>query len=91
MNLQKQILDNKEEYYQLAIEYYYNIDEEHLKNIDKIVFKSIVILIDHEFVPTPCIEIKIELYHQNESDRISSYCLYIDKEKEFIYEFLIDK
>ncbi|MEO4004951.1 hypothetical protein AAFN64_05440 [Flavobacterium sp. CAU 1735] len=90
MNLQKYILDNKEEYYQLAIEYYYNIDEDHRNDLSKIVLKSISILIDHKFIPTPCVKIKIELHHQTEQKRISTYYLYLSEEKEFIDEFLID-
>jgi|GEM_PF-1052573 len=90
MNLQKYILDNKEEYYQLAIEYYYNIDEDHRNDLSQIVLKSISVLVVHEFIPTPCIEIKIELQHQNEQKGISTYYLYVNEEKEFIDEFLID-
>jgi hypothetical protein len=89
MDLHKHISEDKEEWYHLAIEYYYNIDEEHLKNIDTIVPKSISILMNHEFIPAPCIEIKIKLIFQDRQKRISYYCLYVNEKKEFIDEFLI--
>lgn len=85
----KNILDNKEELYRLAIKYYYNIEEEYLEHINKIIPKSISILIDHEFITTPCIEIKIQLYHNDEKLDNASYYLYVNEEKEFIDEFLI--
>jgi len=49
--------------------------------------KSISILIDHDFIPTPCIEIKLELL----TDQIKegNYILYVNEKKEFIDEFLI--
>jgi hypothetical protein len=90
MDLSINILDNKEDFYNLAIEFYYNIDEEYQDSIAKIVPKSISILIDHEFIPTPCIEIRIELYHEEKTFKNSSYFLYVNQEKEFIDEFLID-
>ncbi|MFV8344429.1 hypothetical protein [Flavobacterium sp. XS2P39] len=91
MELHKNITENKEEYYHLAIKYYYNINtEEYLNNrISSIIPKSISILIDHQFIPTPCIEIKIELHHKEEHKGISSYFLYVNDKKEFIDEFLI--
>jgi hypothetical protein len=89
MDIYKKVLDKKEEFYHLAIKYYYNIDEEYLDDISKIVPKSISILIDHEFIPTPCVEIKIQLYHLDESIGVTSYYLYVTEEKEFIDEFLI--
>lgn len=88
MNFYKDILDKKEEFYNLAIKYYYNIDKEYLDNISKIVPKSISILVDHEFIPTPCIQIRLELHHQDECIDVSSYYLYVNEEKEFIDEFL---
>lgn len=88
MNSYKDILDKKEEFYNLAIKYYYNIEEEILVDISKIVPKSISILVDHEFIPTPCIQIRLELHHQDDDVNVSSYYLYINEEKEFIDEFL---
>lgn len=88
MNSYKDILDKKEEFYNLAIKYYYNIDKEYLDNISKIVTKSISILVDHEFIPTPCIQIRLELHHQDEGMDVSSYYLYVNEENEFIDEFL---
>jgi hypothetical protein len=91
MYLDKNILENKEEYYHLAVENYYDISNEEYKNeeINSIVLKSISILIDHQFIPTPCIEIKIELLHKEEQKGTSSYTLYIDENKNVIDEFLI--
>ena len=43
MDLSNNILDNKEDFYHLAIEYYYNIDDDYQDNIAKIVPKSISI------------------------------------------------
>ncbi|OUL59836.1 hypothetical protein [Flavobacterium sp. AJR] len=88
MDSYKDISDKKEEFYNLAIKYYYNIDKEYLDNISKIVNKSISILVDHEFIPTPCIEIRLELHHQDDDVNVSSYYLYINEENEFIDEFL---
>lgn len=88
MDSYKDILGKKEEFYNLAIKYYYNIDKEFLEDISKIVPKSISILVDHEFIPTPCIEIRLQLHHQDDDVNVSSYYLYINEEKEFIDEFL---
>lgn len=81
------ILKNKEEFYLFAVEHYYNIDEDYLNDIDEIVTKSISILLDHEFIPTPCIEIRLEIHYKN-NDR-SSYYLYVDEKKEFLDDFFI--
>jgi hypothetical protein len=91
MDLHREITENKEEYYNLAIKSYCNINTEEYMNkmISSIVPKSIAILIDHLFIPTPCLEIKIEIYHIEEQKGVSSYLLYIDEKKEFIDEFLI--
>ncbi|MCD0476525.1 hypothetical protein LPB87_19190 [Flavobacterium sp. EDS] len=88
MNSYKDILDKKEDFYSLAITYYYNIDQEYIDHISRIVPKSISLLIDHEFIPTPCIEIKLQLHHKEENEGISSYYLYVNEKKEFIDEFL---
>ena len=52
MDYYKDILDQKEDFYSLAITYYYNIDQEYIDDISKILPKSISVLIDHEFIPT---------------------------------------
>lgn len=88
MDYYKDILDQKEDFYSLAMTYYYNIDQEYIDDISKIVPKSISVLIDHEFIPTPCIEIKLQLHHKEENEGISSYYLYVNEKKEFIDEFL---
>ena len=83
------ILDNKEELYNLAIEYYYNIDEEYRTNLTEITPKSIALLIEHDFIPTPCIQIIIELHSEENTPKNGFYYLYVDDNKEFIDEFLI--
>lgn len=57
------------------------------ENFDNIVSKSISILIDHDFVLTPCIEIKLNIL-QNKN-KMGNYSLYSNKQKEFIDEFLV--
>ena len=65
MDLYKNIIENKEMLYNRAIEYYNNIEKECIEKecIEKelIILKSISIIIHHEFISTPCIEIKLEL------------------------------
>ena len=56
-------------------------------DFDEIISKSISILIDHDFIPTPCIEIKLELF--KDQKKTGNYFLYVDEKKEFIDEFLI--
>jgi len=84
------ILKNKEEYYRLATDYYNNIDEEYREECLASP-KSISIVMDHDFIVTPSIEIRLELRSQDEQKTIGNYFLYIDEEKEFIDEFLIYK
>lgn len=81
------VIQDKNGYYELAQEYLKKIDSIELDiNFDTIISKSISILLDHDFIPTPCIEIKLELYtNQIKTD---SYFLYVDEEKKFIDEFL---
>ena len=80
------ILKNKDEYYIIAGEYLKKIDFTDI-NFDKIIPKSISILIDHDFIPTPCIEIKLELF--KDQKKTGNYFLSVDEKKEFIDEFLI--
>lgn len=89
MDSYNNILENKEELYQLAIECYYNIAEEHRTEVIKIIPKFVAVVIDHDFIPTPCLQIAIELQHDVESKKISKYYLYVNEQKEFIDEFLI--
>lgn len=84
------ILDNKEEFYTLAIKYYYNIDEEYRDNSIKITPKSISLLVEHDFIPTPCIQIVIQLHNKGNATKNGFYYLYLTEEKEFIDEFLIN-
>lgn len=86
MNLHKDIIESKEEFYNLAIGYYNNIDKEYLQEC-LVIPKSISILVDHDFIPTPCIEIKLELLKDQKKE--GNYFLYVNKKKEFIDEFLI--
>lgn len=83
------ILENKERFYLLALEYYYKIDEDYVNNTEKVDNKSISILMDHEFIPTPCIEIRLEIYHKDNNS--SYYFVYFDEKKEFIDEFFISR
>lgn len=86
MALYKDMIKNKEELYGLAIEYYNNIDKDYREEC-LIIPKSISILLDHDFIPTPCIEIKLELLKDQIKE--GNYILYVNEKKEFIDEFLI--
>jgi len=88
MDLLERISHNKKELYNLALEYFRNINPEQYEYIqfDKIVSKSISILSDHDFIPTPCIEVELELL--KEQKKTANYFLYINENKEFIDEFL---
>ena len=88
MDLHKDIIENKEEFYSLAIEYYNKIDEEYREECS-ISRKSIAILVDHEFIVTPCIEIKLELRSVVKQNKIGNYFLYVNQEKEFVDEFFV--
>ena len=88
MDLYKNIIEKKEEFYNLAIEYYNNIDKEYRENC-LIVPKSISIVIDHQFIPTLSVEVKLELKYEDHEKNIGHYFLYLDERKDFIDEFLI--
>ncbi|KAF2080195.1 hypothetical protein [Flavobacterium sharifuzzamanii] len=79
------IVQYKNEYYELAQEYLKKIDFVDL-NILEIIPKSISIVIDHDFIPTPCIEIKLEL--SKGEKKTANYFLYLNENKEFVDEFL---
>jgi hypothetical protein len=82
------IIQDKDLYYNLANNYLKKIDSIELDiDFDEIISKSISILIDHDFIPTPCIEIKLELL--KDQKKTGNYFLYVDEKKEFIDEFLI--
>ncbi|WP_343695762.1 hypothetical protein [Flavobacterium sp.] len=89
MHLLERAFHNKKEFYNLALEYFHNINSEEYQDIefDNIVSKSISILIDHNFITTPCIEIKLEL--SKDEKKTGNYFLYVNENKEFIDEFLI--
>ena len=79
------IVQYKNEYYELAQEYLKKNDFVEL-NIVEIIPKSISILIDHDFIPTLCIEIKLEFYKNQ--IKSGNYFLYLNENKEFVDEFL---
>ena len=82
------IIQDKDLYYNLANNYLKKIDSIELDiDFDEIISKSISILIDHDFIPTPCIEIKLELF--KDQKKTGNYFLYVDEKKKFIDEFLI--
>ncbi|KIO52174.1 hypothetical protein [Flavobacterium hibernum] len=89
MDLLEKTIDSKNELYNFALEYFYNINPEQYEDIqfDNVVSKSISILLDHDFIPTPCIEIKLNIL-QNQK-KVRDYFLYINEEKEVIDEFLV--
>jgi hypothetical protein len=86
MDIARDILEQKDEFYNIAKLYLSKIEEVDFE-IDTVVNKSISILLNHEFIVTPCIEIKIKIYCKD--DEIYLYCLYLSYNKEFIDEFLI--
>ena len=85
------ICKNKVDYYNLANDYFNKLDSDELEINDlSIIFpKSISILIDHDFIPTPCIEIRLDLYQQEQQLSNCKYILYVDEKKDFVDEFLI--
>lgn len=89
MNLLEKIFHDKKEFYSLALEYFHNINSQEHENIDydEIIPKSISLLVDHDFIPTPCIEIKLKL--SKDEKKNGNYFLYVNDNKEFIDEFLI--
>ncbi|MEZ0184109.1 hypothetical protein AB9T89_17825 [Flavobacterium oncorhynchi] len=91
MGLLERTVENKDGLYKLALEYFQNIEVDEYENInfDKIIPKSISILIDHDFIPTPCIEIRLDLYQQEQQLSNCKYILYVDEKKDFVDEFLI--
>jgi hypothetical protein len=54
---------------------------------NRLFSKSISILIDHDFIPVPCIEIKLEIV--KDQKKAGNYFLYVYENKDFIDEFLI--
>lgn len=79
------VIQCKNEYYELAQEYLKKMDILDF-NTNEIISKSISILVDHDFIPTPCIEIKLELLENQK--KTTNYFLYLNENKEFIDEFL---
>lgn len=81
------VIQDKNEYYELAQEYLKKTNSvESDINLDEVIPKSISILIDHDFILTPCIEIRLEL--SKEGRKTINYFLYVNENKEFIDEFL---
>lgn len=91
MELNEFKVESKNDYYNLASEYFDNLNPQEYENIkiDNILPKSISVLIDHEFIPTPCIKIKMSLFQDQKE--VGAYYLYVSKNKEFVDEFLIIK
>lgn len=83
MNLLETTIRDKEELYTLAVKYFKNINPEEYENVkfDTIIPKSISILIDHDFIPTPCIEIKLEL--QNNQIKLETIFCILMKTRSF--------
>lgn len=80
---------DKDDFYNLAIQYYINLNLEEFQHMETIlVNKSIGLILDHLFIPTPCFEIKIEIQSKMNEVKLGSYVLYISDKKEFIDEFL---
>jgi len=88
MNLSA-IYKNRKDYYSLANDYFNKIDSDkwEINFLFKIVPKSISILVDHDFISTPCVEIKL-LFVQDEKE-VGCYFLYVDENKVFVDEFLV--
>ncbi|MBE8727181.1 hypothetical protein [Flavobacterium hungaricum] len=88
MNLLENTIREKKELYKLAVKYFQNINPDEYENItfDDLAAKSISILIDHDFIPTPCIEIRLELLRNQK--RVATYFVYVNENREFIDEFL---
>ncbi|WP_281231723.1 hypothetical protein [Flavobacterium gelatinilyticum] len=91
MNLLETTIRDKEELYTLAVKYFKNINPEEYENVkfDTIIPKSISVLTDHDFIPTPCIGIKLELHRHDKLYNRCNYFLYVDENIEFVDEFLI--
>lgn len=89
MDLDKIIIENKDGYYNLAMEYFYkiSIEDYESESFNVIVPKSISILVDHNFIPAPCVEIRL-VFLQDEKE-VGGYFLYVDEQKNIIDEFLI--
>ena len=74
------IIQDKDLYYNLANNYLKKIDSIELDiNFDKIIPKSISILVDHDYIPTPCLEIKLELF--KDKKKTGNYFMYVDEKK----------
>jgi hypothetical protein len=84
------LLKSKEELYLLALEYLNRIeaDEFNIGNY-KIENNSITYLVDHNFIPVPCIKIELRLIKNSHIFSNYNYYLYIDDDLKFIDEFLV--
>lgn len=83
---------NTEELFDIAISHYNAIDFENVEVKHKNIIiggKYIAEVNNHDFIPTPCIEIKLDLQSSNTNRIIGHYSLYITNNKEFLDEFLV--
>lgn len=97
----KSSIDN-DNYFILALDYYnklvrnnHELTEELPEgtNLDDIIIKnnSISILLEHPFIPTPNIEVCLDLFANSSSRILGSYHLITDNNQAFVDEFLLFK
>lgn len=91
MDIIETILKNKEHYYALAHSHYNSSDKSDFIITPSLAKnKSISLLLDHEFIFTPAIQIQLSLFIENGLLSIGMYTLYIDQSEEnIIDEFLV--
>jgi hypothetical protein len=80
--------------YDLAVTHYNMIDFDtvEIKDQDIIISKKCITEIhSHSFIPTPCIEIKLDIHLKSTNKNIGSYSLYITNENKYLDEFLVIK
>jgi hypothetical protein len=77
-------------YYNLAHSYYNACDKSDLEITPSFVRnKCISILLDHEFIHTPCIQIELSLFIQDGLLHVGTYTIYINEiDNNIIDEFL---
>jgi len=83
---------NKEDLFDLAIIRFNAVDfhdvETKLQDIS-IGKKLITVLDNHKFIPTPCVEIKLDLHHILTKELIGYYALNVADDKNIIDDFLV--
>ena len=89
MNIKLDLFNSKEDLYLLALNYLNRIevDEFNISNY-RIENNSISYLVDHKFIPVPCIKIELRLIKNSYIFSNYNYYLYIDDNLRFIDEFL---